>query len=261
LKRLFLLLLFGHFFFSTTTNAQETSPFEITLRRESLLLAGGVSVLAVGAYAYFHMNPSISDDLQRKNIFPMDRFAVDLSSEAMAVTSDITALLSIGLPFISMATSRKKEIVCQDMLMYIESICLIEGLTLLSKSVFKRPRPYAYRFDKSQNSRMNRSAISSFFSNHTAAAFNGAVFAGTVFQQRYPDSPWVKPIWIGGLILATATAIFRVTSGNHFPTDVLAGAVLGSFTGWLLPHIHRRGRSERGLSFMSGGSFSIGWRF
>lgn len=260
MKRLFLLLLFGHFF-STTTNAQGTNPFEINLRRESLLLAGGVSVLALGAHAYFHMNPQVPDDLQRKNIFLMDRFAVDLSSEAMAVTSDITALLSIGLPFISMATSRTKEIVCQDMLMYIESICLIEGLTLLSKSIFKRPRPYAYRVVESRNRKLNRSATGSFFSSHTATAFNGVVFTGTVFQQRYPDSPWVKPIWIGGLILATVTAIFRVTSGNHFPTDVLAGAVLGSFTGWLLPHIHRRGQSERGLSFMSGGIFSIGWRF
>lgn len=224
-------------------------------------MAGGVSVLAIGAYAYFHMNPSISDDLQRKNIFPMDRFAVDLSSEAMAVTSDITALLSIGLPFISMATSRKKEIVCQDMLMYIESICLIEGLTLLSKSVFKRPRPYAYRVVESRNRKLNRSATGSFFSSHTAIAFNGAVFAGTVFQQRYPDSPWVKPIWIGGLILATVTAIFRVTSGNHFPTDVLAGAVLGSFTGWLLPHIHRQEQSEKDVSLMNGMYISIGWCF
>lgn len=224
-------------------------------------MAGGVSVLAIGAYAYFHMNPSISDDLQRKNIFPMDRFAVDLSSEAMAVTSDITALLSIGLPFISMATSRKKEIVCQDMLMYIESICLIEGLTLLSKSVFKRPRPYAYRVVESRNRKLNRSATGSFFSSHTAIAFNGAVFAGTVFQQRYPDSPWVKPIWIGGLILATVTAIFRVTSGNHFPTDVLAGAVLGSFTGWLLPHIHCQEQSEKDVSLMNGMYISIGWCF
>ena len=224
-------------------------------------MAGGISVLAAGAYAYFHMDPPVSDDLHRKDIFPMDRFAVDMSSDAMAFTSDVTALASMGLPIISMAASRKKEMIWEDILMYVESICLIEGLTLLSKSVFKRPRPYAYRVSESQNTKLNRSAAGSFFSGHTAVAFNGAVFTGTVFQQRYPDSPWVKPVWIGGLILATATAIFRVTSGNHFPTDVLAGAVLGSLTGWLYPHIHRRGQSEKELSSMNGMCISIGWRF
>jgi len=29
-----------------------------------------------------------------------------------------------------------------------------------------------------------------------------------------------------------------VFAGKHFPTDVLAGAVLGSGIGWLVPTIH-----------------------
>jgi membrane-associated phospholipid phosphatase len=37
-------------------------------------------------------------------------------------------------------------------------------------------------------------------------------------------------LWAGGTLLAAATGVFRVLSGNHFPTDVLAGAAVGSLT-------------------------------
>ena len=30
----------------------------------------------------------------------------------------------------------------------------------------------------------------------------------------------------------------RVRAGRHYPTDVLAGAALGTFIGWLVPRLH-----------------------
>src|SRR5207249_5722685 len=37
---------------------------------------------------------------------------------------------------------------------------------------------------------------------------------------------------------AAGVAALRVAAGKHFPTDVLAGAALGSAVGWLVPTIH-----------------------
>ena len=34
------------------------------------------------------------------------------------------------------------------------------------------------------------------------------------------------------------TGLFRYKGMKHFPTDVLAGAAVGSFTGWLIPRLH-----------------------
>ena len=37
---------------------------------------------------------------------------------------------------------------------------------------------------------------------------------------------------------AVGVAALRVAAGKHFPTDVVAGAALGSAVGWLVPTIH-----------------------
>ncbi|MBP7433432.1 PA-phosphatase, partial [bacterium] len=33
--------------------------------------------------------------------------------------------------------------------------------------------------------------------------------------------------------------ILRITAGEHYPTDVIAGAVLGSLTGLFIPLLHK----------------------
>jgi membrane-associated phospholipid phosphatase len=83
------------------------------------------------------------------------------------------------------------------------------------------------------------------------------VFAAVVFQQRYPDSPWVVPIWVFGLATATTTAITRVTSGRHFPTDVLVGAAVGSLTGWLIPRLHKKDKQMKGITLVTGSKTGI----
>lgn len=42
------------------------------------------------------------------------------------------------------------------------------------------------------------------------------------------------------LILATLMGIARVAVGMHYPTDIIAGAVLGVLTGWLFVYIDSR---------------------
>ena len=48
----------------------------------------------------------------------------------------------------------------------------------------------------------------------------------------------------GSLTMALATGVQRILSGNHFITDVLAGAAIGSFTGFLVPFLHTLPKSK-----------------
>jgi membrane-associated phospholipid phosphatase len=48
--------------------------------------------------------------------------------------------------------------------------------------------------------------------------------------------------------LGTAAAVggLRIAAGKHFPTDILAGAAVGSLVGYLVPRLHlRRGPFSR----------------
>ncbi|MDR0411846.1 MAG: phosphatase PAP2 family protein [Treponema sp.] len=40
--------------------------------------------------------------------------------------------------------------------------------------------------------------------------------------------------------LAAEIASMRIVSGSHFLTDVLTGAAIGSFHGWIIPFLHKR---------------------
>ena len=76
----------------------------------------------------------------------------------------------------------------------------------------------------------------SFPSSHTAAAFAAATWYVTASQRlglqhrgRNAAILFVAAAVVGGL---------RMAAGDHFPTDVLAGAALGAGTGWAAAALH-----------------------
>ena len=78
----------------------------------------------------------------------------------------------------------------------------------------------------------------SFVSGHTTMSFAAAAFTTFMFCQYFPDSPWKIPVITASFTAAAVTGGLRIASGNHFVTDVLAGAGLGSVIGFLVPWIN-----------------------
>ena len=54
---------------------------------------------------------------------------------------------------------------------------------------------------------------------------------------KYPDSKWRVPVTVAAYALAGTTASLRIASGSHFSSDVLAGALIGSFSGFIVPFV------------------------
>lgn len=102
----------------------------------------------------------------------------------------------------------------------------------------------------------------SFFSGHTTLAFAVAVSAGTIFlMQGMPGAGWVLG---GGLALAAFTGYLRIASEQHYLTDVLTGAAVGSLVGWAVPFLFHRPRKPReapqpGALLPAPGGIAIAW--
>ena len=94
--------------------------------------------------------------------------------------------------------------------------------TLGVKAVTQRSRPHeghTYGFWKGGNS---------FSSGHAAVAWSLSALA----VREFPDHRWVR--WVA-YPLAAAISISRISSGNHFASDVVFGSLLGYSVGRYLP--------------------------
>jgi membrane-associated phospholipid phosphatase len=97
-----------------------------------------------------------------------------------------------------------------------------EGLSTLLKGVFDRPRPSVV--DPAVHPLVAVPHNGSMPSTHAASAFAAALAVGFV----HPRLRW--PL----VVLAALIAFSRVWLGVHYPTDVIAGAALGSAIAFVL---------------------------
>lgn len=129
---------------------------------------------------------------------------------------------------------------------YVEAAAFAYGLKELGKSLVERYRPYAFL---DAGARSGDGADRSFPSGHAAIAFAGATYAAVAVGPRFKDSRWRWPLTIGAYLAASAAAGLRVASGEHYLSDVLAGAACGALAGALAPLARSAlGRVGPGLS-------------
>lgn len=215
--------------------AQNNNTYDLSFSKECLFFSGGLSLNFFGSHLLSRMDPPDFRLLNEANLPWFDRFAINCNNKFTDHASDVTLLIAMGLPVISILQADSKVEKQKGVLLYLESALFTSGITNIIKALVHRPRPYAYR--KNQKI-LDTDAAKSFFSGHTSLAFNGAVVAGMLFENYQDQSKWYASVWIAGLTLASSTGIFRITSGNHFLSDVIAGAFAGFLTGYLVLELH-----------------------
>ena len=182
-------------------------------------------------------NPPYQGEIFSKdNINSLDRFFMQPYSKTFDDIGTITQFASLLTPAVLMAAPMEEW--CTIGTMYAESVFLSYGLKELAKNLVNRPRLYMYFEGAPEKDIAEGDWNKSFFSGHTTLSFTGATFASYVFSKYFPDSKWKLPVIVGSYGLATTTAILRMKSGNHFLSDVLVGAVVGSLSGFLVPYLH-----------------------
>lgn len=218
-------------------------PFELTQTKEAFIFSAGL-----GLMTSFMFTPSTDFEkseilaLNKYDLNAFDRTAVSMNDRKSDIASDVLTYSLAGVPLIFFADksiNRSFSNGLTYLVMYAESVLISNGISRTVKTVFQRNRPYVYNDSLSLKNRTTSDWNLSFPSNHTVNAFNAAVFVSTVFTFTYPDSKWVPVVWSVSLSAAAAAGILRITAGEHYPTDVIAGAVLGSLTGLFIPLLHK----------------------
>jgi len=82
----------------------------------------------------------------------------------------------------------------------------------------------------------------SFTSSHATNHFALAIFLMLVFGKKYK---WVRSVLI---FWAASIAYGQVYVGVHFPSDVFAGAIVGSIVGWICFYFYKRFSNKYKLS-------------
>lgn len=103
------------------------------------------------------------------------------------------------------------------------------GLTYGLKYVFARTRPYdAYK----EIIPLAKENSFSMPSGHTSSAFNVATSLTLFIPKWYVAVPAYA--WASGV------AYSRMYMGVHYPSDIIAGAILGSGTAWLTYYLNKK---------------------
>lgn len=170
----------------------------------------------------------------------MDRLVSGKWNPSYSFASDVTSVITFTAPLLFYLNQQVQKNWLTFSIIYGETMWLAFTVPMIFKGITQRIRPYAYQSSGAPAEKLYSAETKrSFLSGHTTHSFSGAVFFAKVWSDLYPENRYNGLVWSVSLSLATATGVFRCISGNHFPTDVLAGAALGSLIGWGVPELHR----------------------
>ena len=216
--------------------------FELDPLTDGILL--GTGVLFTGGGLVFNdmmeLNRKKYDEsvYDKSDVNAFDRKLMRPYSETHSEASDFLLIAAAVLPVTLVST--EKESWLTNAVMYVETLLIANGLKDLAKLAVNRTRPYMH-FERGtfpENELSNGDWAKSMPSGHTTFAFASAGFLSYTFCRYFRSSPWRYPIVAGSYAIACGVAALRVSSGNHFLSDVLAGAAIGSAVGFLVPWLH-----------------------
>jgi membrane-associated phospholipid phosphatase len=111
----------------------------------------------------------------------------------------------------------------------IAAYALNSGITVAMKYSINRTRPFITYSDIVKKS---PTGSPSFPSGHTSSAFAAATSLSLMYQKWYIIVPSI--CWAG------TVGYSRMHLGVHYPSDVLAGALIGAGSAWLTHYVNKK---------------------
>lgn len=155
----------------------------------------------------------------------------NLDRTAMLLSESV-ATLSIGIPALMYlkGSLEKDKTLKRNALVTGSSFVLAVGSGYVIKELVKRQRPYL-SYSEIELYGPKESGFS-FPSNHCSSSFSTATALSILYPKWYVIAPAYT--WAGSV------AYSRMHIGVHYPSDVLAGAVLGASSAWACYYLNKK---------------------
>ncbi|WP_176065726.1 phosphatase PAP2 family protein [Anaeromyxobacter diazotrophicus] len=193
--------------------------------------------------------PALDRRVRAAVVWP-DRRAAALLSDVLEFA--LPASLA-GADFFSAGRDLRRA--SEDVLVAMEAVALAAAATQLAKSAVARRRPATWATGVRTGPEDDRA----FFSGHAATAFAAAAAFGTVARMRgYPAWPAVYAVGFG---VAATVGYLRMAADEHWLTDVVASAAVGTALGMAVPLLLHRSPREGSwtLAPLAGGAAGVRW--
>ncbi len=238
-------------------SAQErTDVYKLNWKKEAPIftLAVGMNIYALAAQANWEP-PSEMEllSLNADNLWSIDRSAVDNNSPDAKKISDFILFSSISYPLFTYLTDNCRCEGADVAIMALETMLLTSGITEVAKTWAKRYRPFVYDSGTPLEEKLKVNSRKSFFSGHTSMTAGMTFFVAKVLTDLHPEWKYKGLLLAPAILIPGSIAYFRYKAGRHFPTDVLAGYLVGASIGYLIPSIHKNDR----LSLIPTGTNSL----
>ncbi|MDR3256161.1 MAG: glycosyltransferase family 39 protein [Endomicrobium sp.] len=137
----------------------------------------------------------------------------------------VMLIISIAILWIN-----KKERFWTTLALLISSLAITAIIVYFLKHYFERSRPLAIFGDANVNILFEKVHRNSFPSGHTQLAFTICAFMFIM----------VRKYWYWYIILACVTSFERIYAGSHFPSDVIAGAIMGILSAYMIVTLFKK---------------------
>ena len=243
LRQYFLLIILFACQVPAISQGSAESPYQLSTNRELLIGGAGALTFGIGTLLQNNLAEPLRAELSvptYEQINGFDRLGSNVELGDARRLSDYGLNLGAALPAVLFLGKRQRRDFLTIGLLYAETMGLVGGLTNVTKAGFGRARPYVYGPDWDPARPLESGDRASFISGHTSLSAAGSFFFARVFADYHPESRWRPVVWGVAALLPATTGYLRVRAARHFPSDVIAGYLVGASVGMLVPVLHRR---------------------
>ena len=217
------------------------SPYYTSWKMDAPLLMGSLG-LAASQYFLQSDKPLTIDfvnGLSKNDVNKFDRLATDNFSKAADRASDYFFYTSVGAPALLYADKAIRKDWKNVTVIMLETYLLGVGLTVFTKNVVDRPRPFLYNTAIPVEDKLGADGINSFVSGHTSMTALSTFMMAKIIVDYHPNTKYKPLIWSFAAAIPATTGLLRYGAGKHFFSDVLSGYAIGALTGYFIPHLHK----------------------